>query len=92
MEAGRILGMTDESGSEEVLYHEGELDMAIQSDFAIHEIEDDGRTCIERFIKQSGGTNKLSVRYSMRCRTRIHRYSKLRMSIPTTDYWYWMMY
>ncbi len=51
MEAGRILGMTDESGSEEVLYHEGELDMAIQSDFAIHEIEDDGKTCIERFYQ-----------------------------------------
>lgn len=39
MESARFLGMTKEQGGEEVLYHEGELDMAVHSDFAIHEIE-----------------------------------------------------
>lgn len=51
MEAGRFLGMTDDAGGEEVLYHEGELDMAVQSDFAINEIETDGTTAIERFYE-----------------------------------------
>lgn len=49
MEAGRFLGMTVEEGDEEVLYHEGELDMAVQSDFAIHELETDGKTALERY-------------------------------------------
>jgi len=51
MEAARFLGMTEEQGGEEVLYHEGELDMAVQSDFAIHEIERDGTTALERFYQ-----------------------------------------
>lgn len=51
LEAGRTLGMTDESGGEEVFYHEGELDMAIQSDFALHEIENGGKTALERFYQ-----------------------------------------
>jgi len=51
MESGRFLGMTKEEGGEEVLYHEGELDMAIQSDFAIHEIERDSTTALERFYQ-----------------------------------------
>jgi hypothetical protein len=54
MEAARVLGMTDEQGDEEVLYHEGELDMAIQSDFAIHEIERDDTTTLERFYQGEG--------------------------------------
>lgn len=49
MEAGRFLGMTVEEGDDEVLYHEGELDMAIQSDFAIHELAIDGKTPLERY-------------------------------------------
>lgn len=49
MEAGRFLGMTVEEGDDEVLYHEGELDMAIQSDFAIHELAIDGKTALERY-------------------------------------------
>ncbi len=49
IETARFLGMTEEQGGEEVIYHEGELDMAIQSDFAIHEIERDGTTALERF-------------------------------------------
>ncbi len=51
IDAGRTLGMIDDSNDEEILYHEGELDMAIQSDFAIHEIEDDGATACERFYQ-----------------------------------------
>jgi len=51
MESGRFLGMTEEEGGEEVLYHEGEMDMAIQSDYAIHEFEHDGTTALERFYQ-----------------------------------------
>lgn len=51
MEAGRFLGMTEEESGEEVLYHEGELDMAVHSDFAIHEIERDGTTALKRFYQ-----------------------------------------
>jgi hypothetical protein len=51
MEAARFLGMTEQEGDEEVLYHEGEIDMAIQSDYAIHEFEQGGTTALERFYQ-----------------------------------------
>ncbi len=51
MEAARFLGMTEERDDEEFLHHEGELDMAIHSDFAIHEIERDGTTALERYYQ-----------------------------------------
>lgn len=51
MESARFLGMTKEEGDEEYLYHEGEMDMATQSDYAIHELERDGTTALERFYQ-----------------------------------------
>lgn len=51
IEAAQFLGMMEEQDGEEVVYHDGELDMAIHSDFAIHEIERDGKTALERFYQ-----------------------------------------
>lgn len=51
IEAAQFLGMMEEQDGEEVFYHDGELDMAIHSDFAIHEIERDGKTALERFYQ-----------------------------------------
>ena len=51
MEAAQFLGMTEEQGGEEFLHHEDELDMAVHSDFAIHEVERDGTTALERYYQ-----------------------------------------
>lgn len=51
IETGRFLGMIEEDGDEEVLYHDGEIEMAIQSDFSIHEIKRDGTTALDRFYQ-----------------------------------------
>lgn len=49
MESARFLGMTVERQGEEILYHEGELDMAVQSDFALNEYRTDDTTAVERY-------------------------------------------
>jgi hypothetical protein len=59
IEAARFLGMMEEQDGEEVVSHEGEADMAIHSDFAIHEIERDGTTALERFYQAENWDNKI---------------------------------
>lgn len=58
MEAARFLNMTKQQGGEEVLYHEGELDMAVQSDFAIHEIERDEMALLDQFYQAERWNNE----------------------------------
>jgi hypothetical protein len=52
MESARFLGMTVEDTGEEILYHEGELDMAVQSDFALNEYQVDDKTAVDRYYKE----------------------------------------
>lgn len=51
MEAAQFLGMIVEHDGEEYLHHESELEMAVHADFAIHEIERDGTTGVERYYE-----------------------------------------
>lgn len=51
MEAARFLGMIVEEGGEEYLHHETELEMPVHADFAIHEVEREGKTGVERYYE-----------------------------------------
>ena len=59
LESAQFLDMTDEEDGKEVVYHEGELDMTAQSDFAIHEIERDGLTALDRFYREERWGNEI---------------------------------
>ena len=59
VESAEFLDMTDEEDGEEVIYHDGELDMTVQSDFAIHEIERDGSTGLEQFYQEERWENEI---------------------------------
>jgi hypothetical protein len=52
MKTARFLGMTVEKQGEEIVYHEGELDWAVQSDFALNEYRTDDKTAVDRYYNQ----------------------------------------